>query len=106
MCDGRVKKAHCRSVLTAEMAPCCSSKKENGRNYTWRVEVGGWLCSNLPPKRCSSSISCFFLPEDDASGLPAKRSLAAGLGRTAACDVAPKRGTEAQQASGFDSMSF
>jgi len=48
----------------------------------------------------------FFLSEADASGLPLKRSHAQRQRRSAECDMAPKRGTDTQQASGFGALSF
>ena len=48
----------------------------------------------------------FFLSEADASGLPLKRSHAERQRRSAECDMAPKRGTDTQQASGFGALSF
>lgn len=47
-----------------------------------------------------------FLPEADASGLPAKRSLAERQGRSAQCGTAPKRGTDTQQAPGLGALSL
>ena len=47
-----------------------------------------------------------FLSEADASGLPLKRSLAERQGEATDHDMAPKRGTDAQQASGFGALSF
>ncbi|XP_040541398.1 uncharacterized protein LOC121107070 isoform X4 [Gallus gallus] len=44
--------------------------------------------------------------EADASGLPAKRSLAERQGRSAQCGTAPKRGTDTQQAPGFGALSL
>ncbi|XP_040505192.1 uncharacterized protein LOC121107067 isoform X1 [Gallus gallus] len=44
--------------------------------------------------------------EADASGLPAKRSLAERQGRSAQCRTAPKRGTDTQQAPGLGALSL
>ena len=46
----------------------------------------------------------FSLPEADASGLPPKSGLAGSLGKKPG--KAPKRGTDTQQASGLDALSF
>ena len=48
----------------------------------------------------------FFLPEADTSGLPLNSGLAESLGNQTEVEKAPERGTDTEQASGLDALSF
>ena len=48
----------------------------------------------------------FCLPEADASGLPPKSGLAESLENQTEVEEAPETGTDTEQASGLDALSF
>lgn len=64
-------------------------------------------CAQTCPQRdAHQSFLVSFLPEVDTSGLPPKSGLAASLGNQTEVDKAPERGTDTQQAPGFDALFF